>query len=55
MKYIKEVIFELKETTWIKPKTLLNLLVYTIVMCGIIALLAFGLDFLFTEIRTIIL
>jgi preprotein translocase subunit SecE len=54
-KVIGEIFYELKHTTWTKPKTLGALLVYTIAICGIIALLAFGLDFVFTEFRNIIL
>jgi len=52
---IGDVFKELKQTTWLKPKNLAVLLVYTIAICGIIALLAFGLDFIFTELRNKIL
>ncbi len=54
-KVIGDIFTELKQTTWTKPRRLGTLLVYTIAICGIIALLAFGLDFVFTEFRNIIL
>jgi preprotein translocase SecE subunit len=54
-KFVEDVFGELKQTTWTKPRQLGSLLVYTIAICGIIALLAFGLDFIFTELRKIIL
>ncbi len=54
-KFTQEVASELKQTTWTKPRQLGVLLIYTISICGIIALLAFGLDFVFTEFRNIIL
>ncbi len=54
-KFVEEVAGELKQTTWTKPRRLGTLLIYTITICGIIALLAFGLDFIFTEFRNIIL
>ncbi len=52
---VKDIFSELKQTTWLKPKQLGSLLVYTVIICGIIALFSFGLDFLFTELRNIIL
>ncbi len=55
MNYIKEVIAELKKTTWLTPKQWLNLVVYTVAVCGIIALLAFVLDAVFMDIRQMIL
>lgn len=54
-KVVGEIANELKQTTWTKPKELVPLLIYTITICGIIALLAFYFDFIFTEIRNIIL
>ena len=52
---VKDIFSELKKTTWLKPRRLGQLLVYTVIICGIIALLSFGLDFLFAELRNIIL
>ena len=48
--YIGGIIKELKLTRWLTPRELLNLLVYTIVLCGIIALMITGLDILYRNI-----
>lgn len=55
MKYIKEVINELRQTTWPKPKALLSLLTYTIVICGIITLIIVGADYVLFELRSLII
>ena len=52
---IKDIFGELKQTTWLKPDQLGKLLVYVVIICGIIALLSFGLDFIFAELRNRIL
>jgi preprotein translocase SecE subunit len=48
---IKKIINELKKTQWPTAKELLLLTVYTVVLCGIIALAITGLDLVFFEIR----
>lgn len=52
---IKGIISELKQTTWLTPKKLVGLVAYTIVICGIIALIILGLDIGLARIRDIIL
>jgi preprotein translocase SecE subunit len=48
---IKQIINELKKTKWPTPKELIGLTIYTLVLCGIIALAITGLDVVFFEIR----
>ena len=48
---LKGIINELKKTEWPTGKELLNLTIYTIVLCGIIALAITGLDLVFFELR----
>ncbi len=48
--YITGIIKELKLTRWLTPRELLNLLIYTIILCGIIALIITGLDIVFRNI-----
>lgn len=52
---INDIISELKQTTWLKPIQLANLLIYTMLICGIIAFMALGLDFIFFKLRDLIL
>jgi preprotein translocase SecE subunit len=54
-RFLKEIGTELKATTWPKPVALLNLVLYTIILCGIIALIILGLDVFLLRIRDIIL
>ena len=48
--YIKDIIQELKQTRWLTKRELFNLLIYTILLCGIIALMITGLDLLYRQI-----
>jgi preprotein translocase SecE subunit len=48
---IKGIVNELKKTKWPTGNELLNLTIYTIVLCGIIALAITGLDVVFFGIR----
>jgi preprotein translocase SecE subunit len=47
----KGIINELKKTKWPTGKELLMLTIYTIVLCGIIALAITGIDIVFFEAR----
>jgi len=55
MKTFKDIFLELKQTTWPKHLHLLNLVVYTLVTCGIITLLILGLDVFLLRIRDILI
>ena len=55
MNILKKIIKELKETNWPSKNQLLRLTIYTLIVCGIIALIILGLDLLFIEIRNYIL
>jgi preprotein translocase SecE subunit len=48
---LKNIWLELKKTNWPSKKQLAQLTVYTLVLCGIIAMLMVGLDLLFFNIR----
>ncbi|MDD3474655.1 MAG: preprotein translocase subunit SecE [Candidatus Dojkabacteria bacterium] len=48
---IQKIINELKKTEWPTGKELIGLTIYTLVLCGIIALAITGLDVVFFEIR----
>jgi preprotein translocase SecE subunit len=48
---IKKIITELKKTVWPTGSQLINLTIYTLVLCGIIAVLVLVLDLAFFEIR----
>jgi preprotein translocase SecE subunit len=47
----KGIINELKKTKWPTGKELLVLTIYTVILCGIIALAITGLDIVFFEVR----
>jgi len=49
------ILGELKQVTWTKPKDLVMLVIYVIILCGIISALMMGLDLFFGELREIIL
>lgn len=55
MKVLKDIVAELKETSWPTGKQLVNLTIYTIIICAIIALIIVGLDAFFGTARNIIL
>jgi preprotein translocase SecE subunit len=55
MKIFKEILAELKATTWPSRNTLLNLVVYTLITCGIITMLILGLDIFLSRVRDLIL
>lgn len=55
LKYFKEIIAELKATTWPTRNNLVNLVLYTLVTCGIITILILGLDIFLTRVRDLIL
>ena len=48
---IKGIISELKKTKWPRGKELVVLTIYTVVLCGIIALAITALDLGFFEVR----
>jgi preprotein translocase SecE subunit len=48
---IKKIITELKKTKWPTGLELLKMTIYTVILCGIIALAITGLDLVFFEIR----
>jgi len=48
---MKKIINELKKTKWPTSKELLVLTIYTVVLCGIVALAISGLDIIFFKIR----
>jgi preprotein translocase SecE subunit len=48
---LKKIRTELKKTKWPTGKELVLLTIFTIVLCGIIALAITGLDIVFFEIR----
>jgi preprotein translocase SecE subunit len=48
---IKKIIAELKKTTWPTGSQLINLTIYTLVLCAVVAFIILGLDLLFFEIR----
>jgi len=50
-KMIKGIINELKKTTWPTSKELIGLTIYTLILCGIIALAITGLDVVFFKVR----
>ncbi|MCC7290014.1 preprotein translocase subunit SecE [bacterium] len=54
-KGLKEITAELRATTWPSWSTLLNLVLYTLITCGIITLIILGLDIFLSRIRDIIL
>jgi preprotein translocase subunit SecE len=50
--YIKDTIQQLKLTKWLSTKELIGLVIYTIVLCGIIAMISTGLDLSYKKIFT---
>lgn len=52
---IKNVISEVRKVTWPTRKETFYLLIYTVVLCGIIALIILGLDVVFFNIRDALL
>jgi preprotein translocase SecE subunit len=46
-----KILTELKNTTWPTGRQLVNLTIYTLILCGIIALLVLVLDLAFFELR----
>ncbi|MGI6423412.1 MAG: preprotein translocase subunit SecE [Candidatus Dojkabacteria bacterium] len=51
MKIIRNIITELKQTEWPTISQLARLTIYTVVLCGIIALLILGIDMVFFWLR----
>ena len=51
MDTIKNIITELKQTEWPSMNQLVKLTAYTIIMCGIIALLILGIDIVLFWLR----
>ena len=51
MDTIKNIIIELKQTEWPSVRQLVNLTIYTIIFCGIIALLILGADLILFWLR----
>ena len=51
MDTIKNIIIELKQTEWPSMRQLANLTIYTIIFCGIIALLILGADIILFWLR----
>jgi len=48
---IKNIITELKATKWPSKREILQMTVYTVVLCGILAAIMVGLDLLLFEAR----
>jgi preprotein translocase SecE subunit len=48
---LKNIWLELKKTNWPSGKQIVQLTIYTLVLCGIIAMLMVGLDLLFFNLR----
>ena len=55
MKFISEIIGELKNVTWPTRRETAGLTAYVVVICAILALITLGLDLSFINIRDIIL
>ena len=53
MDIIRNIITELKQTEWPSMSQLLRLTAYTLLLCGIIALLIVGIDFVLFWLRDI--
>ena len=51
MDTIRNIITELKQTEWPSGKQLLSLTIYTVILCGIIALLILGIDIVLFWLR----
>ena len=51
LKELKLIVNELKKTKWPTGKELLILTVYTIILCGIIAVAITGIDVVFFKLR----
>ncbi|NMC08790.1 preprotein translocase subunit SecE [Candidatus Microgenomates bacterium] len=51
MNILKNIITELKETKWPSKKEILQMTVYTVILCGILAAIMVGLDLVLFEIR----
>ncbi len=54
-KFITGVFAEIKKVKWPTMKELIGLLLFTVVTCGIIAVLMLGLDVFFLRIQDILL
>ncbi len=54
-KFIIGVLAEVKKVKWPTPKEMAGLVVFTIAVCGIIAVLMLGLDVFFIEVRNLLL
>lgn len=52
---IKNVVAELRKVTWPTRRETFFLLVYTMILCGIVALIILGLDVVFFNIRETLL
>lgn len=52
---LKDIILELKKVVWPTRRETFFLLIYTVILCGIIALIIVGLDVVFLEIRNYLL
>ena len=48
---LKNIWIELKKSKWPSKKEILQLTIYTLILCGIIASIMVGLDFIFFAIR----
>lgn len=55
MGIIKRIITELKQTNWPSFDQLVKLTIYTIIFCGIIALIILGLDLILFRLRDFVL
>jgi len=51
MNTIRNIITELKQTEWLSMDQLAKLTIYTLILCGIIALLILGIDLVLFWLR----
>ncbi|MHC1716683.1 MAG: preprotein translocase subunit SecE [Candidatus Dojkabacteria bacterium] len=51
MKTIKNIFTELKATKWSSKTEILQMTIYTVILCGILAAIMLGLDLVLFKIR----
>jgi preprotein translocase subunit SecE len=49
------ILGELKQVTWTKPKDLVMLVIYVLILCGAVSALMMGLDLFFGGLRELVL
>lgn len=49
--FLSNVMTEMKNVTWIKPRDLLTLVIFVLILCVVVAIFMMGLDFFFIRVR----